>query len=222
MRSVLDPKYLEYCLSPLYDIGDWRDCLFWLRGLNDTYRIRTGTGTYILRIYRQSIAESDVVYELSLLTQLEHQLSAVNTKVSVPLPQKNSSLYTVIDAPEGPRVAVIYSYLTGTENVLHDEESCISFGKSAAELHAAMDRVSLDLPRPDLDTRALISQPLDRIVDYLGEGHRSAAYLREFASALTERINAASPGLDWGICHGDLHGNNNAFQEGDTFTHYDF
>ncbi|MFD2881718.1 phosphotransferase [Paenibacillus rhizoplanae] len=78
------------------------------------------------------------------------------------------------------------------------------------------------MPRPDLDTRALISQPLDRIVDYLGEGHRSAAYLREFASALTERINAASPGLDWGICHGDLHGNNNAFQEGDTFTHYDF
>ncbi|MEK4849094.1 phosphotransferase [Paenibacillus sp. FSL H7-0756] len=222
MRSVLDPKYLEYCLSSLYDLGDWKDCLFWLRGLNDTYRIRTGTGTYILRIYRQSIAESDVVYELSLLTQLEHQLSAVHTKVSVPLPQKNSSLYTVIDAPEGPRAAVIYSYLTGTENVLHDEESCASFGKSAAELHAAMDRVSLDLPRPDLDTRALISRPLDRIVDYLGEGHRSAAYLREFAGALTERINAASPGLDWGICHGDLHGNNNAFQEGDTFTHYDF
>lgn len=117
---------------------------------------------------------------------------------------------------------MIYSYLTGTENVLHDEESCISFGKSAAELHAAMDRVSLDLPRPDLDTRALISQPLELIVDYLGEGHRSAAYLREFAGALTERVNAASPGLDWGICHGDLHGNNNAFQEGDTFTHYDF
>lgn len=91
MRSVLDPKYLEYCLSSLYDLGDWKDCLFWLRGLNDTYRIRTGTGTYILRIYRQSIAESDVVYELSLLTQLEHQLSAVNTKVSVPLPQRTAA-----------------------------------------------------------------------------------------------------------------------------------
>lgn len=223
LRSVLDPNYLAYGLSNLYDIGDWKDCLFWLRGLNDTYRIRTSRGFYILRIYRQSIGESDVAYELSLLTQLNDELSAVSTKVSVPISKKDDSLFTVINAPEGPRVAVIFSYLTGTENVLHDEESCFSFGRSAAELHAAMDKISLDLPRSNLDTNALISQPLDRIVNYIGEEHSATPFLREFSNALTERINnVASQGLDWGICHGDLHGNNNAFQEGDIFTHYDF
>lgn len=223
LRSVLDPKNLEYCLSNLYDIGEWEDCLFWLRGLNDTYRIRTTRGFYILRVYRHSIDEDDVAYELSLLTELNNELNSASTKVSVPLSKIDSSLYTVINASEGQRIAVLFSYLTGTENMLHDEESCYSFGKSAAELHEALDKITLDLPRYDLDTTFLISQPLERIVNYIGEENNATPFLRNFASTLIERINiATSEGLDWGICHGDMHGNNNAFQEGDSFTHYDF
>jgi len=223
LRSILDPKYLQYCLSNLYDIGDWNDCLFWLRGLNDTYRIRTSKGFYILRLYRHSISESDVAYEMSLLTQLMHELSSVSTKVSVPIPQKDNSLYTIVNAPEGRRIAVIFSYLSGTENVLHDEQSCFSFGKSAAELHTAMDKITLKHCRYDLDTNFLINQPLAHIVNYIGEKHSAASFLREYSDALIERINIVTrQGLDWGICHGDMHGNNNAFQEGDSFTHYDF
>lgn len=223
LRSVLDPKYLEYCLSKHYDIGEWNECLYWLRGLNDTYRIRTSKGLYILRVYRQSVEECDVAYELSLLTQLQRELSSVATQVSEPMIQRDGRLYTILDAPEGKRIAAIFRYLSGTENLLHDEKSCFSFGKSAAELHTAMDRITMNQPRFHLDTPFLIDQPLHRIVDYLGETHRSVSFLREFAGALMDRIHtAADQGLDWGICHGDMHGNNNAFQDGDHFTHYDF
>lgn len=222
LRSVLDPKYLEYCLSKHYDIGEWVECLYWLRGLNNTYRVRTSSGFYILRVYRLSINESDVAYELSLLTQLKSELCSVATKVSEPIVKKDNSLYTIIDTPEGKRVAVIFRYLKGTENVLHDEKPCFSFGRSAAELHAAMDQITLNQPRYNLDTDFLISQSLDRIVNYIGEKNGATPFLCEFAKALIDRINTAdSLGLDWGICHGD-NGNNNAFQEGDHFTHYDF
>jgi Ser/Thr protein kinase RdoA (MazF antagonist) len=223
LRSVLDPKYLEFCLSRLFDIGEWDECLYWLRGLNDTYRIRTSNGLYILRVYRRAIDENDVAYELSLLTRLKDMLHSTSTKISEPIAKRDNSLYTVINAPEGKRVAVIFRYLTGTENVLHDEKSCFSFGRSAAELHTAMDNITIDRPRYDLDVDFLIRKPLESIVNYIGENHSSTPFLREYATALTERINTAtSQGLDWGICHGDMHGNNNAFQEGDSFTHYDF
>lgn len=172
LRSVLDPKYLEYCLSKHYDIGQWFECLYWLRGLNDTYRVRTSNGFYILRIYRLAINESDVAYELSLLNQLKIVLSSMDTKVSEPIAKKDSSLYTVLNAPEGKRIAVIFRYLNGTENMLHDEESCFAFGRSAAELHTAMDQVILNQPRYDLDTNFLITQPLERIVNYIGEKMR--------------------------------------------------
>lgn len=86
-----------------------------------------------------------------------------------------------------------------------------------------MDKIPLNLPRYNLDTNFLISQPLDRIVNHIGEEHSATPFLRAYSNALIERINiVSSQGLDWGICHGDMHGNNNAFQEGDSFTHYDF
>lgn len=36
LRSVLSPAYLQWALQAHYDIGTWEECLFWLRGLNDT------------------------------------------------------------------------------------------------------------------------------------------------------------------------------------------
>ncbi|WP_152393224.1 phosphotransferase [Paenibacillus guangzhouensis] len=223
LRSVLDPNYLKYCLSDQYDVGDWQECTYWLRGLNDTYRLRTSCGDYILRIYRQAVDESDVAYELSLLLQLRNVLGAGTTQVSEPIAQKDNTFYSVIHAPEGERVVVLFRYLYGSENLLHDENSCYAFGRSAAELHTAMDQVNMQSTRINLDTDFLIRRPLERIISYIGENHESTSFLRLFANALIERISeTASQGLDWGICHGDMHGNNNAFQEGDTFTHYDF
>jgi len=223
LRSVLDPNYLKYCLCDQYAVGDWQECKYWLRGLNDTYHVRTSSCDYILRVYRHLVTEVDVAYELSLLLQLQDVLGETNTQVSEPIARKDNNFYTVIHAPEGDRVAVLFRYLNGRENPLHDESSCYTFGRSAAELHIAMDQVNMQSSRTHLDTDFLIRQPLERILSYIGESHESTPFLRAFANALMERISeAASLGLDWGICHGDMHGNNNAFQEGDTFTHYDF
>jgi Ser/Thr protein kinase RdoA (MazF antagonist) len=223
LRSVLDTKYLEYCLSNQYDLGQWNECLYWLRGLNDTYRLRTSKGEFILRVYRCEIRENDVAYELSLLNQLKVFLSSVQTNVAEPISRKDDAWYSVIDAAEGKRVVVIFRYINGVENGLHDEESCFAFGRSAAELHSAMDQVSLDRPRYDLDTHFLIEQPLQRIVNYIGENHEATPFLCQFASALRDSIAvAADQGLDWGICHGDMHGNNNALTVNNHFTHFDF
>ncbi|MCP1182210.1 phosphotransferase [Paenibacillus sp. 1781tsa1] len=224
LRSVLNPRYLESALSNQYDIGTWEECLFWLRGLNDTYRVRTSSGMYILRIYRTEISEADVQYELSLLAQLKNVLtSAEHTDIGEYIQKKDDTGYTVLEAAEGKRVAVMFRYIDGTENNLEDEESCYAFGQSAAEMHKAMDQLDVELPRYELDLKFLIDEPLERIIQYIGENHEAAAFLHTFATALKERIVAASrQGLDFGLCHGDMHGNNNAFQQEHSFIHYDF
>ncbi|WP_339786235.1 phosphotransferase [Paenibacillus sp. FSL R7-0313] len=224
LRSVLNPRYLESALRDEYDIGTWEKCLFWLRGLNDTYRVRTSSGMYILRIYRTEISEEDVHYELSLLSQLKNVLgSAEHTDIGEYIEKKDHTGYTVLEAAEGKRVAVMFRYIEGTENNLEDEESCYAFGQSAAELHKAMDQVNVELPRYELDLKFLIDEPLKRIIHYIGENNEAAAFLHTFATTLKERIVAASrQDLDFGLCHGDMHGNNNAFQQEHQFIHYDF
>lgn len=56
--------------------------------------------------------------------------------------------------------------------------------------------------------------------------HRKAdyEYLYNVVVRLREKLEPLiGQGLDWGICHGDLHGNTNAaFAENGELTHYDF
>lgn len=223
VRSVLDPKYIEHLLQDKYDIGLWKKCTYWLRGLNDTYKIVTEQGLYILRIYRRDISESDVSYELNLIILLKEQLKTSDTNVAEPIAQIDNSFYTVIEAPEGNRCAVLFRYSEGSENRLSDEAACYSFGRSAGQLHSAMDAVSMDQPRYELDTEFLVEKPLNRILSYIGEDHQSAEFLCAFARSLKQRmIAAAESGLEYGICHGDMHGSNNAYMLGEGFVHFDF
>ncbi|WP_342554292.1 phosphotransferase [Paenibacillus sp. FSL R7-0652] len=232
LRSVLSPAYLEWALHEHYDIGTWKECIFWLRGLNDTYRVRTSTGLYILRIYRTEVTEADVRYELSVLTALKAGLgTSEHTKIGDFITAKDQTGYIMLDAAEGKRAAVMFHYIEGIENNLQDEESCYAFGQSAAELHKAMDQIKLEpvlewrtnRPRFELDTKFLIDESLERILRYTSEHHEESAFLQTFASVLKEKIlTVSSTGLDYGLCHGDMHGNNNVFQQQDQFTHYDF
>ncbi|MCR2806627.1 phosphotransferase [Paenibacillus soyae] len=222
-RSVLDPNDLAVHLRGQYDLGEWERCEYWLQGLNDTYRVRTSSGFYVLRVYRATVQEADVSYELHLLTQLSSHLVEGRTRVAEAIPARDGRPYILLGAPEGKRAAALFRYAEGIENVLHDEESCYAFGQSAAELHEAMNRLVMTQPRSELNTAFLIDEPVERVIGYIGASHAAAPFLRGFAESLKERIGRfAAQGLDWGLCHGDMHGNNNAFQQGEGFVHYDF
>lgn len=223
VSSVLAPDYLMSCLSGQYGLGRWTQCVYWLRGLNDTYRVQTEKGTYILRIYRHEIGEREASYEMALLGQLEELLAGTEASIAPPVMKADGPGYSVIAAPEGERIAVLFEYVEGVENRLQDEESCYAFGQSAARLHLAMDRVRLELPRRELNTEFLVEESLQRIIRHIGAEHPAAIFLREYADALKDRVaTAAASGLDWGICHGDMHGNNNAVETGGRYTHFDF
>ncbi|WP_246369894.1 GNAT family N-acetyltransferase [Saccharibacillus deserti] len=135
---------------------------------------------------------------------------------------------------EDLRALMIEIETDGTEDPLQSEESCRAFGQSAAALHEAMDRLSSGTgadsangkplpPRAPADMDALLRRPLRIILDYIGEDHPEAPFLRRYAQGLeTAAAEAAANGLDFGLCHGDMHGNNNALRQADRFAHFDF
>lgn len=223
LRSVLNGEYLRDLLSEQYSLGQWEECQFLLRGLNDTYKIKTKSSSYVLRVYRTEVIEDNIDYEVALIKALSTNIQDANTKVALPIEKKDRGVYTTIDAPEGKRVAVLFEYAKGIENQLNDKDSCYLFGQSAARLHSAMDKVNIQLPKKDLDIDFLIHQPLNRILNYIGESHQHSSFLKEFAYQLATKIQHLSEkGLDWGICHGDMHGNNNVQFHDGCFTHIDF
>ncbi|WP_051507384.1 phosphotransferase enzyme family protein [Saccharibacillus sacchari] len=267
-RSVFRSAYVERRLSGLYDLGKWTECRYWLRGLNDTYRVRAQDGgAYMLRIYRAEVRESDIAFELELLERLQAELLGTAAEASPAVRLADGRLFSALPAPEGVRFAALFREAEGAEDAMQDEASCIAFGRSAAELHAAMDRVSPRTaggfgavrgigraaegaadaaasepperatravsgearaakplpPRAPADAEVLLRAPLRMILAQIGEDHPEAPFLRGYAQGLEAAASeAVSGGLDFGLCHGDMHGNNNALRQGDRFTHFDF
>lgn len=223
MRSVISGNYLSELLSQQYSLGPWRECNYLLRGLNDTYKVQTNQGLYILRVYRVEVEEGDIQYELSVINKLSERLLNGTTQVAIPISKLDNNLYSEIHAPEGNRYAVLFQYAEGEENALHDENSCFLFGRSAAELHLAMDQIMIEQPKCELNIDFLIKQSVERIISYIGRDHSQVPFLLEFANKLTGILQIRiEQGLDWGICHGDMHGNNNAQFREETITHIDF
>lgn len=223
LRSVLNGAYILDTLSGEYSLGPWITCTYLLKGLNDTYLITTQDGKYVLRVYRTEVLEADVQYEITLLNQLNNHLHSRYTKVAPPVRKKDGSYYSVIHAPEGKRCVVIYPFMPGHECRLENVNDCFHFGCSAAELHLAMDQLELDLPRYELNLDMLVDKPLQRILHHIGNEHAHAAFLKEYVEMIKLRIrDKVEQGLDYGLCHGDMHGNNNVHQDGELFSHYDF
>ncbi|WP_179218666.1 phosphotransferase enzyme family protein [Saccharibacillus sp. O23] len=264
VRSVLNPAYLKRRLESLYALGQWTECRYWLRGLNDTYRVRTSDGgSYMLRVYRVEAREDEIAFELNLLERLQSELAGTAACASPAVRLPSGRLYAALQAPEGTRFAALFLEAEGEEDPLQDAAACRAFGRSAAELHAAFDRLtpgiaaaddaaipgadgtSAAAPAPQeraarenrsaadaaaplpyrapVGAETLLRRPLQGILALIGEDHAEAAFLRRYARELETAMEAAaSTGLDFGICHGDMHGNNNALRTGERFTHFDF
>ena len=121
-----------------------------------------------------------------------------------------------MDAPEGPRLAVLFVHAAGDEWVPgHEGEAhAAAYGEAAARLHNACDDFASDQPRFELDLVHLLDRPLATFEPFLRDRPDDDRYLRALVALLRGRVEAAASDLRWQACHGDLHGGNTHRQPG--------
>lgn len=215
-HSVISSNALIPAVHDLYDIGDVMECAFLENGLNDTYILKTSTGKYILRIYKAHWRnKQDIVFEVELLNHLNKK----GIPVSVPVISRDGSYLFELEAPEGTRYAVLFTYAEGGNS--DTQESCALYGEHVAKMHLAMDDFQSEQERFKLDLDHLLKEPLQSIRKPLSHRPEDFDYLESLSEVLSNRIDEISAELEWGVCHGDLHGANVHFNE-NTLTHFDF
>ncbi len=215
-HSVISSNSLLQAISELYSIGGATECRFLSNGLNDTYLVKTALDKHILRVYKSHWrSKEDILFELELLNHLKLK----GLSVSSPVPRTNKEYLFDIDAPEGMRYAVLFTYAEGEYS--KDEQKCALFGEEVARMHLAMDEFHSDYARFEIDLNHLLQQPLQAIHPFLSHRPEDFTYLETLAADLRSRIEHLSPYLNWGFCHGDLHGGNVHFQD-TTLTQFDF
>lgn len=217
--SLLSPAVLVSAVLSDYALAGPVVCRLLCVGVNDTYLVSAGADRYILRIYRagwRSLA--DIRYELALIRHLDRAGVAVAT----PVARRDGDFIRILNAPEGPRQAILFTYAPG-HTPAPDATQGYRYGRTLARLHTAADDFASRHARSPIDLAALLDRPLEAIRPAL-EG-RSAAWASLLT--LTEQVRArlrALPlaGLTRGVCHGDFQWKNAHVAGDQTVTIFDF
>lgn len=218
--SLLSKEALLSHIKDHYEIPEPVSFQYFLRGMNDTYILITEHTKYVFRVYRADRRNnSEVSFELDLLNYLSEE----GISVSVPIRKKDGTFITEFLVSEGVRYGVMFSFAHGNEKPIHAVGDSYLFGKSVAQIHKTSDGFHSEHARNNLDFEHLIEKPLKVIKLHMGHRQEDYNFLYHLAMRLKEQLSIFEEELDWGICHGDLHGNTNvAFTEDGKLTHYDF
>lgn len=215
MHSLLSSHALLDFVSKNYNVGRVTCCEFLTRGLNDTYHVTTERDVFILRVYRTHWrTREDIAYELDVLEHLHRN----GISVSTPVRTREGELMHALDAAEGTRHVVLFTFAKGTIPRL-DQESSYEYGKTVAQIHNVTDEFSSPHKRFNLDLNHLLDLPLKKIAPAIAKYGGDFDYVMLWVDKIRNGLPIEL--LDKGFCHGDFHDWNAHWNDG-ILTIFDF
>jgi len=220
VHSILAPTALLAEILPRYALENPINCIFLARGVNDTYLVQAGTEKYILRVYTAGWRSlSDILYEIDVLLHVERN----GVSVSTPIAQQDGNYINVLQAPEGLRQVVLFTYAQGKALDRHDTIDSYHHGRAVATIHNATASFTSKHVRATLDLPYLLDQSMRNIESLLAFTSADWSYLQDFAERLHLQIeHFSAQSLDWGVCHGDCHMLNDHISSDSMVTFFDF
>lgn len=157
--STLDPQALAALVAVRYELPAATGQLL-VRGVGDTYLIKSADQRFILRVYRSSHRSlSQIRAEIEMLCALKE----ATVPVSYPIADREGQYIQQLQAAEGLRPAVLFSYAPGTTvNKLNDAQ-LQSLGHAMAAFHNISADVNLKDERWEYNLFTIFDEPLQRL-----------------------------------------------------------
>lgn len=227
-HSVLSAEALGRYIERAYAIGEVGVCALLQHNLNDTYLVEAASGPYILRVSQAQRpnglswrSSEDVLFELDVLRHLARK----SIPVATPLTNRDGTDVLRVQAPEGVRHLVLFTYAPGepVSAPKQTEPLARRYGQAVGALHNATDDFESLHDRFALDVDFLLETPLTTLQPLLRHRPADWTYLRALGVGLAERLlRLQDRGLDTGVCHGDAQGGNACMATDGTLTFFDF
>lgn len=216
--TLSSAELLEHVVSQ-YCVDNPISCEYWQRGLNDSYKVKSKSESYILRVYRKDWRiRSQIDFEVNALNYLHDK----EANVSYPIKRLDGEYVTELNTPEGLRYAIVTSFAEGEPLSYDDVQDAYLYGESVADIHSLSEGFSTEHSRFELDHIHLLSEPLECIRPFLNHRPDCWAFMESFGGHLLDIItNTDQKEIDYGLCHGDFHGWN-AHKSSNNITFFDF
>ncbi|WP_176446378.1 phosphotransferase enzyme family protein [Lentibacillus sp. CBA3610] len=210
-HSLIDPETIKQMMAD-YDMEGDCHCDFLARGLNDTYYITDDKDhQYIFRVYRSGWRDKQAIsFELDSLLHLYEQ----DFRISYPIKKRDGLFLNEIEAPEGLRYGVLFSYSAGVRPLINVDNS-EEIGAALGRMHELTSGFFPIHERGfQLDTTHLLDEPAAVISPVIERyiGHEAV----EVFQTVVENTKADLWELDLekGFCHGDFHNHNMHIHDG--------
>ena len=218
ISSILSPEPLSDFLKEKYDLSEETSCQIFRQGINHTYQVLDGENKYILRIYHHNWrTKKEIEEELRFLNLLKGN----GISVSYPIPDKKAGYIQTIEALEGSRFAVLFSYAEGKAIRNPSEQACFQLGVEMAKMHqVAADQT---IQRKNYDAETLTGWAFNTLQTKFPMDLEEMQYIDRAHQAIAHQFQHANPNeLRRGIVHLDLWYDNMRIKDDSQITFFDF
>jgi len=141
ITSTLSEQHLALFLQEIYKLTAATTCRLLKTGINHVYLVTDGSQKYVFRVYSLNWrSQKEISEEIRLLNLLKDN----NIPVSYPIADAQNNYIQILNAPEGNRFGVMFSYAKGEKVFNFSPELHYRIGEIMAQFHKITHNLSLD------------------------------------------------------------------------------
>ncbi|UBM59669.1 phosphotransferase [Marinilongibacter aquaticus] len=218
LSSILSAQYLADLVAEKYALEGKVVCTMLKTGVNHSYAVHTEKEKFVFRVYcRNWRSEQEVGEEIKHL----NALAKGGIRVSTPVKDKNENYIQRIQAIEGQRMAVLFSFARGNSIKNPSVEICQNLGAEIGKMHQFVEHKSLN--RKTYSAHTLVTWAYEMTKGYFGDSSQEMLYFERANTKISEAFASAdSHQLRSGIVHLDLWHENMKVDENGEITLFDF
>jgi Ser/Thr protein kinase RdoA (MazF antagonist) len=220
INSTLSPNELGIVIQQKYGLCDKTECSIFRLAMNHLYLVHDDKKKYVFRVYTHNWrTKLEIEEELRLLLHLKE----TDRQVAYPIADKSNEYIQEIQAPEGNRFGVLFSYAKGTKTARFSHKISFQIGQALAKVHQSTE--NFELVRTSYNTQNLLADSILRTKNFFKITNNETEYLEKLSAFLTRKIdNLDKQKMRYGSVHLDVWFDNLHIddEEGITFFDFDF
>jgi Ser/Thr protein kinase RdoA (MazF antagonist) len=172
-NSNLSAKHLGLFLQEKYTLSKDTKCELIRAGINDTYLVADNLEKFVFRIYSLNWRKrTEINEEINLLLELKQN----NLPVSFPLPDTENNFIQQLNAPEGDRLAVLFTFAKGQKEHNSSVETHFQIGQLMARFHEVTNNRKLN--RVDYSPEVILIDSLKQVTKFLSTGTEEMNFMQ--------------------------------------------
>lgn len=217
-NSNLSALHLGLFLQEKYSLSKDTKCQLIRAGINDTYLVTDNLDKYVFRVYSLNWrTQTEIAEEIKLLNELKQN----NISVSYPIADRQNNYIQTLNAPEGDRFSVLFTYAIGEKQHIISVETHFQIGQLMARLHKITENKKLN--RVNYSPEVILIDSLKQISNFLSADTEEMTFMKSAQIYLLkefENVNISK--IRQGIVHLDIWFDNLNITDDNKVTIFDF